>query len=535
MYTTIEEYTHKLKLQKQILAEVDLNLAEVKEHSWLWQLINPLYRPVFDTNQLIVFTYQGPVAQTLVDHLQKILALIDISNAFVLVLTDDTEFESKARNAQQHTTDTFASPCQLVTFSSAISSPQNKTDFSVPDSICLAPWAKLEIRPDGTCKPCCVMAEPIKDADLRPMTVHDNSLEEIYHSDFLRNLRQQLRSGQKPSLCHRCWVDESMDRKSTRQHIDWDLRQERFNIDWDIESTKNLHSWQLSLGNTCNLKCRVCGPKFSSKWAVEILNNLDKRASKASADYNRLKKISWAELEDLDIWTDIENTVDHISELRFTGGEPMLIKKQFEVMRYMAAKPQAANINLHYTTNGTIDFPKDYRRDLTRFKSVSISLSIDDIGPRFEYQRSGACWSEVQENLKSYLDLKSKCPTLTLKVNTTVSIMNIFYLPELLDWYCDHHFDFLRLCVLQQPEVLAISRVTEDFRAACIERLSSKVWPFDISSQLDPIIKHLDQAEPSDGVEFCDHMRLIDARRKENFADFHREVADLMGYRLHSA
>lgn len=531
-YPTLEEEKTALQRQKKVLAWLDLNQCEVQPHSWLWRQISPLYKPIYQSDDVIVMTYQGSIPQTLLDHLQKILILLDVSNDFVLILTDDAEFAHKAESSQKLSTDHISMPYRIVQFAATRRPTISTTDFSLPDSICMAPWARLEISPDGTCRPCCVIDRAIKGSDGTVMTVHEHTLEEIYHSQSLNMLRKQFRDGQRPSACQKCWHDEAMGRQSIRQHIAWDLKQDQFNIDWDTESTKNLRTWHLSLGNTCNLKCRICGPGLSSKWSAEILSRLDPVMKKVSPVYQQQKKSAWAENISLPVWADIESTVDNISELRFTGGEPFLLRKQFEVMSRISRTARARFIDLAYVTNGTVAFPEEFVDDLRSYRNVSLSVSIDDIGARFEYQRSGSAWSDLEENFRSFGEMKSRLPNLTLKVNCTVSIMNVFYLPEFLDWLGDHAFDFLRLNVLQTPTDLGISCITENFQKHTLERLQSRTWPEFVKDQIDSICLELQNATLSDGQAFCRKIRDIDLKRNENFADFHREVADLMGYRL---
>lgn len=529
---TAEECIQSLYQERQVLAEIDLNQANVQPHSWLWRQISPLYQPVFQQGQLILCTHQGPVQQDLISYLQKILALRDISNDFVLVVTDDLDIESKVTMAKCHSTDHIPVPYQLARFRSRMLQTDYLTDFNLPDTMCLAPWAKLEIAPDGTSRPCCAIAEPIKDDQGRAMTVNEHGIDKIYHSEFLRDLRSQLRRGIKPSVCQKCWNDESVKRKSIRQHIFWDLKNEQFDLDWDTESTQNIRSWHLALGNTCNLKCRVCDAHSSSKWAAEVLSTIDAARKKNNPVYRTLKQTSWAENMDLQIWNDIESSVGHIKELRFTGGEPLLIKKQFEVMHKTSCTQYAKEISLVYTTNGTVMFPEQYTDSLRAFRSVSLCLSIDDICQRFEYQRSGAAWMEVVENFRSYQQLKTHLQNFTLKINCTVSIMNVYYLPELIDWLNQHYYDFLRLDVLTKPNALSISNVTPSFQKAVLDRLESTNWPDHVQDQIDSICNSLRQAVLVDGNDFFQLMQAVDRRRQEDFTIAHPEAAALMNYQL---
>ena len=56
--------------------------------------------------------------------------------------------------------------------------------------------------------------------------------------------------------CLKCKKEEDMDNKSS-------MRQ-RLNKDF---SGSNIEFVEISVSNQCNITCRMCGPKFSSKWA----------------------------------------------------------------------------------------------------------------------------------------------------------------------------------------------------------------------------------------------------------------------------
>jgi organic radical activating enzyme len=513
---------------KRVLVEIDLNTAQSQPYSWLWRQLAQVYQPVYHVDDIIICVYQGQIPQALVNHLQKILAHLDISNSFVMIATDDQAVSQKTELARQFSTDEFAISHCVRHFDRQTDDISEPTNFEIPDSICLAPWARLEVKADGRCKPCCGMEASIKDAHGIDMNIQSHSLNEIYHSPFLRNLRQQLLSGQRPEVCNACWWHEQHDRQSIRQHTAWDLKQEQFNIDWHSETIHNLRSWHLSLGNTCNLKCRTCGPWSSSRWAAEILQHSDQAAPLLSVS----PRLDWAEQPDLPLWQDLESTIAHVTELRFTGGEPLLIKKQFELVQRIAATDRASQISLVYTSNGTVPFPAEYQASLAHFRSVSISLSIDDIGPRFEYQRHGAKWHDIEKNTAAFSKLKARLPNLTLKVNCTVSIMNVLYLPELLAWLEQQPFEFVRLSVLTHPRVLSIVNTTADHRQAVLDRLTSRTWSPDMQTQIESICRTLVDAKCTDGTDFCHHIRQIDLRRHENFAESHEETATLMRYRL---
>ena len=58
----------------------------------------------------------------------------------------------------------------------------------------------------------------------------------------------------------------------------------------------------------------------------------------------------------------------------------------------------ADNIEIHYNTNGT-QFPEEFIETWRKFRKVEIAFSIDNLGERFEFERSGAKWAEVEAKI----------------------------------------------------------------------------------------------------------------------------------------
>ena len=138
------------------------------------------------------------------------------------------------------------------------------------------------------------------------------------------------------------------------------------------------------LHNTCNLACRMCKPNDSSTWEQIITPEYTDRY------YNHnpggLHK-------ELDIVYDLLNNARY---LKFTGGEPFLVKSMFRVLDYCIEKDIAKNINVEVTTNGTTLVHLDKFR---KFKTASFLVSVDAVGKRFEYIRPGAKWEQVSQNV----------------------------------------------------------------------------------------------------------------------------------------
>lgn len=67
---------------------------------------------------------------------------------------------------------------------------------------------------------------------------------------------------------------------------------------------------------------------------------------------------------------------------------------------------------------------------------VELYFSIDDVGTRFDYQRTGANWAEVTDNLQWYYD--NMPHNHMFNINCVWGYLNLFYLDELVNWYTDN-------------------------------------------------------------------------------------------------
>jgi MoaA/NifB/PqqE/SkfB family radical SAM enzyme len=84
---------------------------------------------------------------------------------------------------------------------------------NLPDTICMLPWISIEASPMGTARPCCLAREDIAGIDLRV-----NTAEQAYKSEYMQDLRQRFRRGEKPDSCKLCWDEESAGRARGRAY-----------------------------------------------------------------------------------------------------------------------------------------------------------------------------------------------------------------------------------------------------------------------------------------------------------------------------
>ena len=395
----------------------------------------------------------------------------------------------------------------------------------LPEKICMLPWISIETSPIGTARPCCLAKDEIVDANNVKYALNTHTLEQIYHSEYMQDLRRDFLAGNKPSTCQRCWDEEAAGRVSKRMNSRIRLKEYYDSVDWNNLNPDQLWFIDLKLGNICNLKCRICGSWSSSPWAQEEIAYIPGINKKEHLAYTYLKQGAWPR-ENPQFWNNLRALLPNIKYFEFTGGEPFLIKEHFELLEYAVEQGYAKNIEIHYNTNGTV-YPE--RADLwNEFKHVEIAFSIDNIGARLEYERYLAKWPEVMDNLAKFTALRSR--KISTQLCTTINIQNVYYLPEICEWIDQQTFDHIYFNMLHDPWHMCISRMTASAQQIVVDRLTSAQFTPKHRMEIMRIIKFIENGQGSDGQEFLRKMQQTDKFRKESMLTTHREIAEAMGY-----
>jgi sulfatase maturation enzyme AslB (radical SAM superfamily) len=247
--------------------------------------------------------------------------------------------------------------------------------------------------------PCCI--SPVQKVD----TLNFNT------DQYLNSVRKEWDLQQFPTACSRCKNAEQAGTDSRR--IGSNQWYKDHNIDNNTVELIRIDYWT---GDTCNLRCAICGPWYSSAWKEEL--NLPKELKKSNVNY------FWQELD-----------LDKIKFIHFNGGEPLLNK---EHITFLEAINNKHEIYITYNTNGTIRPTDKLLKLWEQFKLVQLDFSIDDIKERFEYQRYPAKWDSVTKNLQWFID--NSPHNCMFAVNTSVGILNYANINNLNLWLKDNFF-----------------------------------------------------------------------------------------------
>ena len=195
----------------------------------------------------------------------------------------------------------------------------DKNKLKESKTFCIAPWLSIHTWPDGKTFPCCLWnsGDPVGN-------INNESLEQIWNNDKMKQTRTAMVKGEKISACQRCYHLEETEDESYRQRINKDH--------WDkihyIDSTDadgnlkimNLHLWDIRISNFCNFKCRSCGLGLSSSWYPDAIA-LGQTPKKALININ--DKASFMDI--------LEPHYKCVDEIYFAGGEPLMMPEHYQI------------------------------------------------------------------------------------------------------------------------------------------------------------------------------------------------------------
>ena len=396
------------------------------------------------------------------------------------------------------------------------------------DKFCVLPWISLETSPIGTVRPCCLAEEEIVDDNSNKFDLNTANFANIQNSQYMQTLRQDFLDAQQPSACRKCWREERAGRTSKRMHTLDRLKHMLPDHTWTADA-KPLMFLDLKLGNICNLKCRICGSWSSSQFAVEELANLGPNEDrKTNHHYQMLKQGAWPR-ENPSFWKEIDQVVDQIRYIEFTGGEPFIIQEHFDMLQRLVDKGIAGNIEIHYNTNGT-QYPEDADAIWQHFKLVEIAFSIDDVGERFEYQRTNAVWKEVCRNIGWFRTLREHYTNIRLQVCSTVNVFNVLYLEDVANWIATQEFDFVYWNMMHEAYYFSISTLPVDAKVAIATKLQHSEVDDRTRRDFTQIIDFMNCGVSLDGNILRMKIADLDRKRNQDLSLVEPEFAKLINY-----
>lgn len=279
-------------------------------------------------------------------------------------------------------------------------------------TICSMAWNHQFTDPTGRVKPCCRFAEKISE------NINQKSLKEIFYGEKMELLRQNMINGIRSPGCRRCYEEQDGGKDSLRVRYN---RRKDLGLDYiDIENP-NISWLEMAMSNDCNLICRMCDSRYAWKW-IEDEKTLGYKP-------HVTERVAW------DI-TNVYEFLPTIKHLKITGGEPLVTPQLYTVLNKIVESGYAKNISLNFSSNCSI-FPKNKLIELFKqFDKVEFALSWDSANKyEAEYIRYPAKYELLEKTTIKFMQLHQTLPNFEIMCRPTVSIHNIYYIKETIDWW----------------------------------------------------------------------------------------------------
>jgi sulfatase maturation enzyme AslB (radical SAM superfamily) len=288
------------------------------------------------------------------------------------------------------------------------------------DTFCVLPWYSLELPANS---PCCLLPK---------------------NTDIVQ-VKKDLLTGIKSTACVKCWTIESRGEKSRRQleneFLDYKLDRDLELIKQDCVAIQiSPLVYQITTSNLCNQACVSCNSKASTKWA-----EIEKRMGIAPTQLTEL------DLKNIDI---DYSTARRISLL---GGEPFFDPATFTILENLV-KHKNTDCFISIVTNGSIKLSQSKLDLLSKFTDLNICISIDGVGPVFEYMRWPAKWPTILDNIEKFKKI-----TKNISISYTISSLNVLYYQQTVNWFQSQNLRYNHN-IVTHPEWLSFDSMPTELK-----------------------------------------------------------------------
>ena len=391
----------------------------------------------------------------------------------------------------------------------------------------------------GQVRVCCNNYEVPKDEDGNPISITDKdfSMVKSLNSDVHTRIRKNILADKQDPGCIRCWQTEDNGAESYRTIWNNTLAN-GFHKDIMVESMDDdgyvrdpyVTFLDFTMGNKCNLICRMCNIDNSNLWEKEskLLYN---------EDFNiptRNVSVDDRFLSD-DFFT--KNFL-YLKQVNFLGGEPLIIKEHSDFLRQCIKHNIAKNITLFYTTNLTV--VKDELFDLwSEFKHIYLGVSIDGYNEVDDYIRYPSKWDKIEKNIEKVSGWKQEL-NMDLQIHSTFQALNVLNYDKLLEWVSSlGDLGFWRLPFsnwVTYPNWYDCRVLSDDLKDMGIERITKFIdskkdikwdageeqWLGILKSNLVTLKETLDDKEAV--LKFKVYTKKLDRNRKQHIVNYIPEL-----------
>ena len=301
-------------------------------------------------------------------------------------------------------------------------------------SFCLVPWIHTYISPQGQRQLCCIADQSFG---------INKTLDEIWNSDEMKNIRLRMLNGEVLSECNRC-NDGSINPNTYKKYFFDKYSGLTENILSKTEEDGTYNELPSTLDyrtNICNFKCKTCSEEFSSQIQIEKFKN--DIELKYDILNSKQREISSQIIDDE---LSNEKILENILEIYWAGGEPMYWKTHWKTLEKLIELDLSKNITLRYSTNlSTIHHNGKYLTEyFNNFKRIELYCSLDATGSIGEWVRTNLNYEEWKKNIEKIANYRDNNQHLDLHLAITVTTPTLFDLENLYELCIEYkiHPDF---------------------------------------------------------------------------------------------
>lgn len=376
---------------------------------------------------------------------------------------------------------------------------------------CINATNGMRVGVDGSITLCCMSRDRLTDkhGQVVNASVHKNPIEKVVNGQKYIEIQDALNKGIRHENCVQCWAEEDAGIVSKRI---------RDNNEVQYTNDNNIKIVELNLGSLCNLKCRICGPWSSSRWFKDYKVIMP-------TDHIDYKKTIL--LRNDTFLDEIKNALPTIEKIDMYGGEPFLIKQQWELLQYSIDRGYSKNQILQFNTNGTY-FDATKKNILNKFKNVYVSISVDGIENQFEYQRNPAKWESVLHNINLFKQLSTECD-LVVHVCLTLNMYNMYYLDRYFKYFDDINV-LSQINFLHSPSRWNVTNIPKPIKQIITEKYKEVNISEECNEWIKSAVNFMNSKDDnmSSWTEFLKITEKLDEIRSEKFKDVFPEFYEVI-------
>jgi hypothetical protein len=161
---------------------------------------------------------------------------------------------------------------------------------------------------------------------------------------------------------------------------------------------------------------------------------------------------------------------------------------------------------------------------------VEIAFSIDDVGDRFEYQRTNAEWLPVNSHIQLFREMRERHSNIKLQVCCTINVFNVLYLDQVAAWIDTQDFDYVYWNMLHDAPHFCIGTLPAHTKLAIENKLRTAKFSQSHQAEINRVIDFMMQGTSLDVDVLHQCIRLVDVRRGQDIVSVAPEFAAAIDY-----